>query len=273
MHSLGNDFMVIDGISRPFQAQADLIARWGNRNTGIGFDQLLVIDPPTDPTADFQYKIYNVDGNEAEQCGNGTRCVTLLAHELGLTKKTTLKWQSLGGDFATYYQQANFATDMPTPRLDHADIPFDPASTEVVGDHQFRVAVDNEQYTFTPVSMGNPHAVLILDDIFNIDVPAIGAQLTSHESFPNRTNVGFCQVIDRQFVRLRVFERGVGETQACGTGACAAVVAAQLLGKVEGRVKVSLPGGKLKVQWPEAGAPVRMSGPATLSYTGDVSLS
>ena len=271
MHSLGNDFMVIDGVSRPFQADPEAIARWGNRHEGIGFDQLLIIEPPTTPDADFWFRIYNADGSEAEQCGNGTRCVAKLAHDLQLTSKRCLDWQSAAGMIATVREDnGTYTTTMTVPVLDLAAIPFAPANAHANDTVAYDLQANGEDYSVTPVSMGNPHGVLFLDNIFDADVEGIGRRLTAHAAFPQRANIGFCQVIDPQFIRLRVYERGVGETQACGSGACAAVVAAQLHGLVNERVKVSLPGGKLRITWPGGDAPVTMNGPASLVFTGEL---
>ena len=271
MHSLGNDFMVLDGVTRHFDPDAAKIAAWSDRHTGIGFDQLLIIQPPTDPEVDFQYRIFNADGSEAEQCGNGTRCVMLLVHHLGLAKKRQLVWQSLGGQFSTSCVGDAFSTTMSDPVLSAPEIPFDPASCiEQLNGQQYRLSSELGEFDITPVSMGNPHGVIFVDDIFGLDIESVGASLTGHAAFPARANIGFCQVIDRQFVRLRVYERGVGETQACGSGACAAVVAARLNDLVNPRVKVSLPGGKLRIHWDEDSNCLEMSGPATLVYTGEV---
>ena len=270
MQSLGNDFMVVDGVTQNLQLTAEQVSRWGNRKLGVGFDQLLIIEPPTDPEADFFFRIYNADGSEAEQCGNGTRCVTLLARELRLTKKTALTWQSLAGVISTRYaSDAQIETVMTVPVLEHADIPFIP---ERPGDGAATTVADcGEALSLTPVSMGNPHAVLFVDDIVTAPVAETGARLTGHPAFPAGANIGFCQVVDPQFVRLRVYERGVGETLACGSGACAAVVAARLQERVNERVKVSLPGGKLRIAWPGPGCPVTMTGSATHVFRGEFS--
>ncbi len=272
MHSLGNDFVVIDGVTRPFEPDEEAIKIWGNRHTGIGFDQLLVIQPPTEPFADFWYRIFNADGTMAEQCGNGTRCVHLLAQKLKLTRREELTWQSAAGTLHTSNAPGQlFSTVMTVPELEHASIPFD--TQHAVADdcpHQFTLNSSMGEFSFTPVSMGNPHAVIFTDNLLDTDVEGIGSALTAHPAFPQRANIGFCQVIDRQFVRLRVYERGTGETQACGSGACAAVVAAQLTGRVDHKVKVSLPGGKLRISWSGGQTPVTMSGPATFVYKGDL---
>ncbi len=274
MHSLGNHFMVIDGVTRNFEADPARIAAWGDANTGIGFDQLLVIAPPTEPEADFRYQIFNADGSEAQQCGNGTRCVALLVKRLGLSPRDTLRWQSLAGTIVTEAVSADqFATTMTVPVLEPAAIPFDPAHASAgarPGTHTLDSAAGD--FELMPVSMGNPHGVLFTDNLRDLDVATIGATLTDHPAFPERANIGFCQVVDRQFVRLRVFERGVGETQACGSGACAAVVAARLQDRVDERVKVSLPGGKLRIAWCGQEDTVKMAGPATLVFEGTIAL-
>ena len=270
MHSLGNDFMVVDAVSQKLSVQAEQARAWGDRQRGVGFDQLLIIEPPTDPTADFFYRIYNTDGTVAEQCGNGTRCVAMLARQAQLTKKSALVWQSLAGNFRTSFSSSEqIETQMTVPVLDHEEIPF--RNTSDASGPAASLCDSGERIEITPVSMGNPHAVLFVDDILNAPVQSLGARLTQHPAFPQGTNVGFCQVIDRQFVRLRVYERGVGETQACGTGACAAVVAARLHDLVNERVKVSLPGGKLRISWSGPGSAVTMTGPATHVYQGEVS--
>ncbi len=276
MHGLGNDFMVIDRVTQHLDLPEEVIRAWGDRHTGIGFDQLLIIDPPTQDNADFCYRIYNTDGSEAQQCGNGTRSVTLLARHLQLTKKNTLTWQSAAGIIRTHFHNSEqIETTMTVPVLDPESVPFDashasPAAGSPAALSQYELQAMDRTFTVTPVSMGNPHGVLFVDDLLNTDVTAIGSQLTAHPAFPERANIGFCQIVDQQFIRLRVFERGVGETLACGSGACAAVVAANSLNMVGPRVKVSLPGGKLRIKWPGPGAPVTMTGNATLVYRGEL---
>lgn len=279
MHGLGNDFMVVEAVTQSVQLKPEDIAQWGDRNTGVGFDQLLLIEPPTSADTDFWYRVYNADGSPAEQCGNGTRCVALLVQHLQLSKKNTLHWQSDAGLLRTHFGGAQqIETTMTVPILAPAEIPFatecaessEAVATDMPDLKKYTLEADGERYDITPVSMGNPHGVMFMDDIFDIDVATIGAKLTRHPAFPQGANIGFCQVIDRHFLRLRVFERGVGETRACGTGACAAVVAAHLHGLVGERVKVSLPGGKLRITWPEIGSPVTMSGNANLVYRGEI---
>ena len=272
MQSLGNDFMVLDAISCGDPLPTEKIKQWGLRNEGVGFDQLLVIAPPNRPDADFQYLIYNADGSESEQCGNGTRCVAWLVRHLGLSNKSRLTWHSKGGVIHTrLLEERNpmmIETTLPAPSLDASTVPF-VANTKT---NTAVLEVDNGDFKVTAVSTGNPHGVVFVDNIATVDVATIGAQLSIHSAFPNHANIGFCQVVDRSFVRLRVYERGVGETRACGTGASAAVVAAHSRSLVDTQVKVSLPGGKLRIRWSGPNQPITMSGGATLVFEGEINL-
>jgi len=272
MQSLGNDFMVLDAISYGDPLPTEKIKQWGLRNEGVGFDQLLVIAPPNRPDADFQYLIYNADGSESEQCGNGTRCVAWLVRHLGLSNKSRLTWHSKGGVIHTrLLEERNpmmIETTLPAPSLDASTVPF-VANTKT---NTAVLEVDNRDFKVTAVSTGNPHGVVFVDNIATVDVATIGAQLSIHSAFPNHANIGFCQVVDRSFVRLRVYERGVGETRACGTGASAAVVAAHSQSLVDTQVKVSLPGGKLRIRWSGPNQPITMSGEATLVFEGEINL-
>ena len=272
MQSLGNDFMVLDAISYGDPLPTEKIKQWGLRNEGVGFDQLLVIAPPNRPDADFQYLIYNADGSESEQCGNGTRCVAWLVRHLGLSNKSRLTWHSKGGVIHTrLLEERNpmmIETTLPAPSLDASTVPF-VANTKT---NTAVLEVDNRNFKVTAVSTGNPHGVVFVDNIATVDVATIGAQLSIHSAFPNHANIGFCQVVDRSFVRLRVYERGVGETRACGTGASAAVVAAHSQSLVDTQVKVSLPGGKLRIRWSGPNQPITMSGGATLVFEGEINL-
>ena len=272
MQSLGNDFMVLDAISSGDPLPIEKIKQWGLRNEGVGFDQLLVIAPPNRPDADFQYLIYNADGSESEQCGNGTRCVAWLVRHLGLSNKSRLTWHSKGGVIHTrLLEERNpmmIETTLPAPSLDASTVPF-VANTKT---NTAVLEVDNRDFKVTAVSTGNPHGVVFVDNIATVDVATIGAQLSIHSAFPNHANIGFCQVVDRSFVRLRVYERGVGETRACGTGASAAVVAAHSQSLVDTQVKVSLPGGKLRIRWSGPNQPITMSGEATLVFEGEINL-
>jgi diaminopimelate epimerase len=269
MHGLGNDFMVIDHVSQALRLTPEIVRRLSDRHTGIGFDQLLAVEPPTDPDADFRYRIFNADGSEAEQCGNGARCFAKFVVDAGLSNKTELRLQTGDGTIVTRLRDEDMVeVEMGVPSLDPARIPFltDAPATS------YLIDVDDTKVEVVPVSVGNPHAVLFVDSVATAPVEALGPRLMRHPRFPNGANVGFCQVIDRGFARLRVYERGVGETRACGSGACAAVVAAVVTGRCNERVKISLPGGKVKISWAGAGEPLLMTGPACLVYTGYVEL-
>jgi diaminopimelate epimerase len=269
MHGLGNDFMVIDQVTQQMHLTPELIQRFADRHTGIGFDQLLSVEPPTDPDTDFRYRIYNADGNEAEQCGNGARCFAKFVVDNHLSNKTELKLQTTCGIIATQLREDGMVeVDMGVPTTEPSQIPFitDAAATS------YRVAIGDIAVDVVPVSIGNPHAVLFVDSVNSAPVETLGPLLEHHARFPNGANVGFCQVVDSGFARLRVFERGVGETRACGTGACAAAVAGVLTGRFSERMKISLPGGKVKISWAGPGHALYMLGPACLVYEGSVEI-
>jgi diaminopimelate epimerase len=273
MHGLGNDFMVLDLVSQAFEIDADHSAQrirdWADRRTGIGFDQLLILEPPSEPHADFRYRIYNADGTEVEQCGNGARCVAKLIHDHELSPKTQLILQTRGGDIATEVLGPDTVeVDMGVPSTASDRVPYRADQATGSADGRYQLEASGGRFEVTPVSVGNPHGVLFVDNVSEVDVQAIGAALVAHPFFPQGANIGFCQVVDSGFARLRVFERGVGETRACGTGACAAMIAGHLQGKLADRAKISLPGGKVRISWQGQGSPVRMTGPATLVYEG-----
>jgi len=271
MHGLGNDFMVLDRVTNDFQISPERIKALGNRRTGVGFDQLLIVDPPTDPSADFTYTIFNSDGSSAEQCGNGARCFARFVRDTGLTIKKHLHLQTNTGPITTtMLDNALVEIDMGIPNHSGRDLPFSYASPSEP--ELQTVAVGDESFEFLPVSMGNPHAVIGVKDVSKAPVERLGLDLATHKLFPAGVNVGFCQYVDESFARLRVFERGAGETLACGTGACAAVVAGVLLGKLGNKVKVSLPGGKLRIMWNGPGEPVKMTGPTATVYRGEFKL-
>ena len=282
MHGLGNDFMVIDLISQDLCLTTDQVRAWADRRTGIGFDQLLAIEAPTEPDFDFRYRIYNADGAEVEQCGNGARCAALFVSLRNLSPKTTLRMQTLGGPIETkVVDESTVEVNLGVPTNGPTDVPFAVAaacpsssseSPEASTQLRYRLQSGDESYELIPVSIGNPHGVMFVSDISTAPVEELGAELVWHPFFPEGANIGFCQIVDQGFVRLRVFERGVGETRACGTGACAAAVAGQLAGMLGQRVKVSLPGGKVRINWQGPGSPVRMAGPANLVYQGHMSL-
>lgn len=267
MHGLGNDFMVIDLVTQAAHLAPEQISTWADRRVGIGFDQLLVVEPPTSPTADFRYRIYNADGSEAEQCGNGARCFARFVFERRLTPKKQLVLDTSNRRITTsILNDGDVEVDMGKPSFEPKDVPYLGAT----GPGSQSVTIDGETIAFTAVSVGNPHAVVDVPDVASADVERLGAALTRHPDFPEGVNVGFCQRIDESFVRLRVFERGVGETQACGTGACAAVAAGIHNGQLSSNVKVSLTGGKLRLSWPGEGSSIKMIGPAALSFEGSI---
>lgn len=272
MHGLGNDFVVIDAITQRVELDAAAIARMGNRHTGIGFDQLLLVETPDDPDADFRYRVHNSDGSPAGQCGNGARCLARFVLDRGLTVKTRLVLQTADDHIVCEVQGERVEVDMGDPAFDPARIPFDEgtAATAMADDGSVELDVDGERVRCTPVSMGNPHAVLFIDDISTAPVANLGPAVQGHPAFPAGVNVGFCEVVDAGFVRLRVHERGAGETLACGSGACAAIAAAIRAGRVGERVKVSLPGGKLSVSWQGPGHAIRMTGPAAVVFEGRI---
>lgn len=272
MHGLGNDFMVLDRTSKHFELPSERIKALGDRHTGVGFDQLLIVDPPDTPDIDFTYTIYNSDGSRAEQCGNGARCFVRFVLDNGLTVKKFLRLQTSTGVISAALQDSGLVEiDMGIPAHYSTDLPFEGENNEPDTLLQ-SVAVEDQEFQFLPVSMGNPHAVIEVDDVSKAPVERFGHQLATHSLFPAGVNVGFCQYVDRSFVRLRVFERGAGETRACGSGACAAVVAGIAQGKLGAKVKVSLPGGKLRIVWNGPGQTVKMLGPTATVFRGEFSL-
>ena len=270
MHGLGNDFMVLDLVSQEFSVTPTQVRCWADRHTGVGFDQLLTIEAPDQPDTDFRYRIFNADGSEAEQCGNGARCVAKLVSELKLSPKQQLRFETSTGTIETrLLSPDSVEVDMGAPGFGAERVPYTSHAACPQNEHAFRLdAGALGSFDVVPVSMGNPHGVIFVDEIAEAPVAEAGAALTSHPFFPEQANIGFCQVIDPGFVRLRVFERGVGETRACGSGACAAVVAGRLARGLAERVKVSLPGGKVRIGWPEENATVTMIGPAALVFHG-----
>lgn len=273
MHGLGNDLVVVDLVSNHVDLTIDQIRLMGDRHLGIGFDQLLLIEPPADPGVDFNYRIYNCDGAEVEHCGNGARCFATFVTEKGLTRRNPIRVKTVNRVLSLEIQPDGQVTvDMAQPELRPTAIPFinrDQAKT-----YTRDVSVNNQNLTveFCALSMGNPHAVIIVEDLDNTAVKEIGTALGSHADFPEGVNVGFMQILARDAIKLRVFERGAGETLACGTGACAAVVAGCLLGHLDDTVTVNLTGGQLRITWRQGDAPVLMTGPTTTVYEGKIRL-
>ena len=267
MHGLGNDFMVIDLVTQHAQLSAKQIRQWADRHTGIGFDQLLLVEPPTTPDADFRYRIFNADGSEVEQCGNGARCFARFVQDKRLTAKQEIQVETAGGPIVLRINHDRQVTvDMGAPRFVPAEIPFQ-ADAEAI---DYTLEVAGEQLQVAAVSMGNPHCVTLVPDVQDGTLERLGALIEAHPRFPRKVNAGFMQVVDRQHARLRVYERGVGETQACGTGACAAAVAGIRLGLLDSPVNIDLPGGRLQIEWAGPGQPVLMTGPATRVYEGQI---
>lgn len=270
MHGLGNDFMVIDAVRQDVTITSDMVQAWGDRHFGIGFDQLLIVEPPTRPEVSFRYRIFNADGDEVEQCGNGARCFAAFVAREGLTSSTVISVETAGGIIELHLQDDGMVrVNMGIPRLQPKDVPFKAENFQPL----YNVTLDDEpEHTvqLSAVSMGNPHAVLLVDDVDSGLVPVLGPLLESHEAFPARVNIGFLQIINRQVGRLRVYERGVGETLACGSGACAAMVAARLQNKLDTHATLQLNGGELTLNWEGEGHPVYMTGPATFVFDGTV---
>ena len=265
MHGLGNDFMVVDMVTQSIRITPERIRSLADRNFGVGFDQLLVVEPPTDPDMDFRYRIYNADGSEVEQCGNGARCFAQFVRDKKLIGRDTIRVQTAGGNIELYIQENGDVTvDMGVPRLEPGTVPFKASNAQTVYD----LEVDGERLQIGVVSMGNPHAVWQVDDVNRAPIERMGPKIEGHERFPKRCNAGFMQILDSNEVNLRVYERGVGETLACGTGACAAVVAGRLQGLLGEEVRVNLPGGSLQIKWPGEGHSVMMTGSATRVFEG-----
>lgn len=267
MHGLGNDFMVLDLISQHAHIQPKHVRQWGDRKTGVGFDQLLIVETPSTPDVDFRYRIFNADGSEVEQCGNGARCFARFVFDKRLTVKKQIRVETKGGIIELLLKgDGQVRVDMGAPRLQASEIPF-VAEAEALS---HAVQVEGETVELAVVSMGNPHGVLRVADVDQAPVLTLGPKLECHPRFPQKANIGFLQIIDAQRARLRVWERGVGETRACGTGACAAAVAGIRQGWLKSPVSIELPGGLLNIEWDGVGQPVLMTGPATRVYEGQV---
>lgn len=274
MHGLGNDFMVIDGINQKFNPSTAPIAAWAQRHTGVGFDQLLLIEAPRQAEADFRYRIFNADGSEVEQCGNGARCFARFVYDKGLTSKKQIVVETAGGVIMPRLNDDGLVTvDMGVPLLAPEQIPFAAIDEEDARSISHQLVIGNETVSVTCINMGNPHAVIVVEDIEQAPVHRLGAAIENHKQFPQRVNVGFMQIVAPRRIRLRVFERGVGETQACGTGACAAVVAGISLGLLgdDEPVEVNLPGGQLLISWQQQpDAHVWMTGPTQSVFDGEI---
>jgi diaminopimelate epimerase len=269
MHGLGNDFVVIDAINQAVELSGEQARRLADRHFGVGCDQILVVQKPSSAAVDFRYRIFNADGGEVEQCGNGARCFVRFVFDKGLTDQREIRVETRSGIIAPRLESnGEVSVDMGVPRFAAAEIPFLSDSDAVlqplvIGDRQIDISV---------VSMGNPHAVQLVDDVATAPVDRDGPQIESHPRFPQRVNAGFMQVADRHAIRLRVYERGVGETLACGTGACAAVVAGVRRGLLDSPVRVTTRGGDLLIAWGGPGCSVQMTGPAVSVFEGEIEI-
>ncbi len=269
MQGLGNDFVVLDGIRQTLNLNRGQLRLLADRHFGVGCDQILLVEAATRADADFRYRIFNGDGGEVEQCGNGARCFVRFVHDQGLTGKREIRVETISGVIVPRLEDDGLVSvDMGVPLLAPAQVPFlgtsdEPLQTLRVGDREI---------TITAVGMGNPHAVQVVADVETAAVEELGPLIESHPLFPQRVNAGFMQVVDRQAIRLRVFERGAGETLACGTGACAAVVAGIRRGRLDSPVRVTTRGGMLTITWNGPGTPLLMTGPAVTVFTGEIEI-
>ncbi|MEE4279720.1 MAG: diaminopimelate epimerase [Halieaceae bacterium] len=267
MHGAGNDFVMLDGISQRLKLRPEDIRRIADRHLGVGCDQVLVVEAPGRPDADFRYRIFNTDGSEAGQCGNGARCFARFVHHRQLTNLRELVVETSSGLMTLRLRDGNeVEVEIGVPCFEPAAIPLR-AEHEAI---EYELEVAGESLRVGAVSLGNPHAVLRVASVNDGSIERLGAALERHEGFPDRVNAGFMEVVARDQLRLRVHERGVGETRACGSGACAAVVYAQRMGWVDERVTVELPGGKLEVRWAGNDAPVYLTGPTAISFEGSL---
>jgi len=269
MHGIGNDFVVIDAVTQRLQLKPRDIRKIADRRLGVGCDQVLLAEPPGRPDVDFLYRIYNPDGSEAEQCGNGARCFARFVRQRRLTQKRIIRVETLSGiSELRVIDRHQVEVDMGQPTLDPKSIPLHRPQRE----QEYRLKVNGEDLSIGAVSMGNPHAVLRVADTDTCRIEQLGPLIEHHADFPHRCNVGFMQIVGRNEIRLRVHERSAGETLACGSGACAAVVYGRLRGWLDEQVTVQLPGGKLHIAWPGDGHRVRMTGPAAVVFEGSIRL-
>jgi diaminopimelate epimerase len=269
MHGLGNDFVVLDALTQPLALDARQLRFLADRHFGVGCDQILQVEPPRQPDTDFYYRIFNADGGEVEQCGNGARCFVRYVRDRGLTTKTAIRVGTLGGVIVPRLEADGQVTvDMGVPVFDPAQIPFKAPEQALT----YLLEVEQKNIEISALSMGNPHAVQIVSDVATAPVTSQGPLIEAHPRFPQRVNAGYMQIVNRGHVRLRVYERGAGETLACGTGACAAVVAGIMRGLLDPRVRVTTRGGDLGISWAGAGLSVMMTGPAQTVFAGEIEI-
>ncbi|KGM27916.1 diaminopimelate epimerase [Photorhabdus luminescens] len=269
MHGLGNDFMVVDAVTQNVYFSPELICRLADRHTGVGFDQLLIVEAPYDPDMDFHYRIFNADGSEVAQCGNGARCFARFVRLKGLINKRDIKVSTQSGRMMlSITNDDQVCVNMGEPEFEPHHVPFRALKSEKT----YILRVVERTVLCGVVSMGNPHCIIQVPDVETAEVEILGPALESHERFPERANIGFMQILNRGHIRLRVYERGVGETQACGSGACAAVAVGIQQQLLDNHVRVDLPGGSLLICWDGPGKPLYMTGPATHVYDGAIHL-
>ncbi len=273
MQGLGNDFMVLDLVTNEINLNREQIRQLADRRYGVGFDQLLQIKPPSKPGVDFDYRIFNADGTEVEHCGNGARCFAQFVVEKGLTQKNPITVKTVNRVLQIIREEDSQVTvNMAEPAFSPAAIPFFSDEQKATYSRVIQVNDEELEIEFSALSVGNPHAVIVVEDVTAADVCNVGVALGKHPDFPEGVNVGFMQVLDRSSIKLRVYERGAEETLACGTGACAAVVAGCLRGLLDDTVTVELLGGKLNISWQQGSSPVFMTGPVSTVYEGTIQL-
>jgi diaminopimelate epimerase len=269
MHGTGNDFVMLDGVRQHIELSPEQLRMLADRHFGVGCDQILIVEKTAHKEADFRYRIFNADGGEVEQCGNGARCFLRFVHDQKLTAKREIVVETRGGLISPRLEQDGRVTvNMGAPVFDPALVPFEDGSGAV----SEPLEVAGKTLIVSALSMGNPHAVQVVDDIENAPVEKLGPMIEHHPRFPKRVNAGFIQVMDRHSLRLRVYERGAGETLSCGTGACAAVVAGIRRGLLDSPVSVATRGGVLTITWDGDGHPVQMTGPAITVFAGEINL-
>jgi len=269
MHGLGNDFVVIDAINQQVDLNTEQIQFLADRQFGIGCDQLLLVEKASAAEIDFRYRIFNADGSEVEQCGNGVRCFARFVHDKMMTAKDTIAVETAAGIiYPSLLANGDVKVDMGLPRFEPSQVPF---NAETLATSYPLLLTNQETLEISVLSMGNPHAVTMVNDIDKADVATLGPMVESHNQFPERVNAGFMQILNPEHISLRVYERGTGETLACGTGACAAVVSGIQRGLLRREVKVKLPGGELLIAWPDDQSSVWMTGPATHVFDGEIS--
>ncbi|CDH08051.1 diaminopimelate epimerase [Xenorhabdus bovienii str. oregonense] len=269
MHGLGNDFMVVDAVTQNVYFSPELICRLADRRTGVGFDQLLVVEAPYDPDLDFHYRIFNADGSEVAQCGNGARCFARFVRLKGLTNKRDIKVSTQASRMVlSITNDDQVSVNMGEPDFEPQRVPF----RAIKAEKTYIIRAIERTVLCGVVSMGNPHCVIQVEDVGTAEVEILGPALENHERFPERANIGFMQIMHRGHIRLRVFERGAGETRACGSGACAAVAVGIQQDLLDSKVRVDLPGGALQICWDGPGKPLYMTGPATHVYEGTIHL-